>query len=129
MDSLEVPTLCCVKIAELRKRGLSSFTEWRKSVDSLYIGRFMRIGSNHGPILIKPSLWKNPYKLTKERDNIDEVLLQYEDHIRNSPLIDRLGELSGKELGCWCNGYNPCHGDILIKLFCEKFSEQISDLC
>jgi hypothetical protein len=88
------------------------------------------------------SKWRNPYKLNKEGSNRESVLSGYEKHIRNSiELMASLWELSGKELGCWCDCDRGCergkceafcqnevpeceafcHGDILIKLFKEKF--------
>ena len=35
-------------------------------------------------------------------------------------LLDRLGELEGKTLGCWCKPDQACHGDILIELLKER---------
>ena len=32
--------------------------------------------------------------------------------------MNRLAELDGKTLGCWC-APNPCHGDVLVRL-CEE---------
>jgi hypothetical protein len=34
--------------------------------------------------------------------------------------MNDLHELNGKELGCWCKP-DKCHGDILIKLYNEKY--------
>jgi hypothetical protein len=33
--------------------------------------------------------------------------------------MERLKELEGKALGCWCKP-KSCHGDVLIKLIEEK---------
>jgi hypothetical protein len=67
------------------------------------------------------SIWANPFKLTKNHDNLEEVLQKYEQMIRTTPLLyDSLYRLSGKELGCWCHP-SPCHGNVLIKLFAEKY--------
>jgi len=122
-QSLIPPTLINVRVTELRKRGFDNYNEWSERPNSLYIGRYMRIGGQSGIILIPQSKWHNPFKLSKDKNNIDEVLQQYEDHIRHSSLYNDLHELSGKEMGCWCKGLNPCHGDILIKLFKEKFQK------
>ena len=44
----------------------------------------------------------------------------YTIHFSNSPdLMAGLGDLVGKELGCWCKP-KPCHGDILVKE-CERW--------
>ena len=46
---------------------------------------------------------------------LEEVLRLYTTHLTNSPdLMAGLGDLVGKELGCWCKP-KPCHGDILVK--------------
>jgi len=46
----------------------------------------------------------------------DEVITKYERWIvTQDDLMEALGELQGKVLGCWCHP-KPCHGDILIKL-------------
>jgi hypothetical protein len=102
-----------VKKAELIKSGINSFEEWSKDQNNIYIGRNMDFyvkGTNK-------SKWANPYTLKKYK--LEECLSLYEDYIRNSNLYNELEELAGKILGCWCKP-EPCHGDILIKLLCEK---------
>lgn len=41
----------------------------------------------------------------------------YRIHVRRN-LRDRLPELVGKRLGCWC-APGPCHGDVLLELLVE----------
>jgi paraquat-inducible protein B len=49
-----------------------------------------------------------------------ESLAKYRQHIESQPdMIQRLNELKGKTLGCWCKP-SQCHGDILIELI-EKY--------
>lgn len=52
----------------------------------------------------------------------------YDKHV--ATLKDRLGELTGKTLGCWCRSpedpktpYNICHGDWLIEAWCNQFPD------
>ena len=53
----------------------------------------------------------------------DQVIRMYEVHVRRSPdLIAALPELPGKRLGCYCKPL-PCHGDVLVKLLAEFFSD------
>ena len=33
--------------------------------------------------------------------------------------------MEGKVLGCWCKPSQPCHADVLIKLFDEKKNNDI----
>lgn len=113
---MQSPTLINVKIKYLRGKGFESFAQWQNKPDSLYIGRNMNFYVQ-GAL---QSVWHNPFTL--KQYSIEESLQKYEEKIRNSDLYDRLHELNGKELGCWCQGEHACHGDILIKLFNEKYN-------
>ena len=60
------------------------------------------------------SRWGNPFPIRPERP-LEEVLRLFTEHLHSSPeLLAGLGDLVGKELGCWCKP-NPCHGDILVE--------------
>lgn len=61
------------------------------------------------------SIWGNPFMIGRDGTR-DEVLVQYRAWILEQPeLLDRLPELKGKILGCWCKP-KRCHGDILLEL-------------
>ena len=76
----------------------------------IYIGRDPRIGNTK---------WGNPFK--DPNMTLSEKLQRYESYIRkNQELMESLGELKDKRLGCTCKP-KPCHGDILVKLVNEKF--------
>jgi hypothetical protein len=80
----------------------------------IYIGRRLTMGGWNLP----QSKWANPF--TVKSMGRDEALRRYEEYIRGNPqLMKELSELTGKRLGCFCKP-NPCHGDILVKLFNEK---------
>lgn len=57
--------------------------------------------------------WGNPFETPADGDR-ETVIRNYADHyLPNKPsLINRLGDLQGKALGCWC-APEPCHGDVL----------------
>ncbi len=77
----------------------------------VYIGRRINMGGWSLP----DSKWANPYKLKEHGEN---TLVLYEQYLCSRPdLLASLHELKGKVLGCWCKikGYEPCHGDVLIK--------------
>lgn len=59
------------------------------------------------------SIWGNPYVIGKDGTRA-EVIAMYEEHLRLSGLIDRIRELHGKVLGCYCKPA-ACHGDILAQ--------------
>lgn len=68
------------------------------------------------------SKWGNPFVIGKDGDRI-QVLEKYDEYIRNEPeLLEALGELRGKTLGCFCRPA-ACHGMTLLKLICEKFGD------
>lgn len=84
-------------------------------------GRYVYIGRG------KDSPWGNPFThiptgtLAQFVVPYDEVLARYEQHVRASEiLMNRLGTLRGKVLGCFCKP-KPCHGDVLVKLVEERF--------
>lgn len=81
----------------------------------VYIGRAMHMGGWHLP----QSDWANPFTV-KECGSNEEACRRYEEWIRNErqDLMDRLHELEGKTLGCWCKPA-ACHGDVLLKLLDE----------
>lgn len=77
------------------------------------------------------SFWGNPYShkegtLAKYKvDTVEEAIAKYREYVLSSPkMLDRLCELKGKVLGCWCktkkNPNAPCHGDVLIELVNER---------
>lgn len=60
--------------------------------------------------------WGNPFLMPYDGDR-DTVIKNYADYyLAHKPsLLERLGELRGKALGCWC-APEPCHGDVLRDL-------------
>lgn len=64
------------------------------------------------------SIWGNPYVIGESGTRV-EVIQKYEAYVRNRPdLLERLPELEGKTLGCFCYP-KQCHGDVLVKLVKE----------
>jgi hypothetical protein len=60
--------------------------------------------------------WGNPFEMPADGDR-DTVIANYRDHyLPHKPsLSDRLDDLRGKALGCWC-APEPCHADVLKEL-------------
>ncbi len=73
-----------------------------KSPYDIYIGR--------------PGKWGNPFSIGQHGTR-EQVINKYEEYLFTSGLIQDIGELDGKILGCWCRPYR-CHGDILLK-YCK----------
>ena len=77
---------------------------WQMQPQYTYIGR--------------PGFWGNPNKLSMF-NNRSDCIVEYEKYARSSPaILARLSELSNKYIVCHCHPLE-CHGDVLVKLFCE----------
>lgn len=66
------------------------------------------------------SPWANPFKIGPDGSR-EEVIERYHQHIMESPeLLQRIPELRGRTLGCWCKSadapHTLCHGDVLAAL-------------
>lgn len=84
--------------------------------DFIYVGRTVRRTPWVG------SKWGNPF-VARTPEGVPEVLARYERHLRSTGLIDAIGELRGKRLGCWCCEWGgegepevPCHAVVLARL-------------
>ena len=67
-------------------------------------------------------LWGNPYSHLEQSaaewkvDTREEAIEKYRAYILSRPdLLERLKELKGKRLGCWCSPQS-CHGEVLLEL-------------
>lgn len=97
-----------MKVLNVKKHPYNSST-------GLYIGRENKTYN------FPCSKWHNPFVITTDTEwERENVLIAYENHIRNTPeLWNALEELDGLDLFCWCFP-KKCHGEILIKLLNEK---------
>lgn len=85
---------------------------WRLPEDALYVGR--------------PTVWGNPWRVGGKAHGALgplEAVAEYERALTRGelkdragvPLIDRLAELKGRDLACWCEERQPCHADVLLR--------------
>lgn len=94
----------------------------KKEGFDLYIGR------KNKWLDLESSKWGNPYRMKNEGER-EGVLKKYKEYVLASPeLLDSLGELEGKVLGCYCYSSKEgkgkkCHGSVLIELFNDKFNK------
>ena len=65
---------------------------------------------------LKQSIWRNPFKEGRDGTR-SEVIAKFERHLleERPDLVERLPELRGKVLACWC-APESCHGDVLLEL-------------
>lgn len=71
----------------------------------------------------RPGEWGNPHRILAKGCEILAVNLFEQDLITGTildkhgkPLINRIGELRGKNLACFCPIGQPCHRDVLLRL-------------
>lgn len=83
----------------------------------------VKSGKHYDIYIGRPSIWGNPYsskpsKYAKEIvNNKREAIEKYKNYILNNPeLLEKLNELRGKTIACWCKENEKCHGDVLIEL-------------
>lgn len=75
-------------------------------------------------IVCRPSIWGNPFKVgTTYKTNAEAVvafrraLLHGELKTRNGEMLkNKLNELKGFDLACWCRLDECCHADVLLEL-------------
>ena len=88
-------------VANMHQETDRALIHWAKTT-----GRFARIDRN--------SDWGNPFEIPNDGDR-DTVCDSYEIFFpRKFSLHNRLDELKGKVLGCWCFPQR-CHGDFLVE--------------
>ena len=84
----------------------------------VYIGRRWTMGGWN----LAASKWGNPFRKGPGM-TAEEMLAKYEALVRGTPeLWNSLHELTSKACGCWV--HRPCHGDILVKLWKERYGEK-----
>lgn len=85
---------------------------WRKPAGVVYVGR--------------PSIWGNPWIVGGRAHGAlspKEAVAEYEAALvkgklrdrAGTPLAERLAELKGRDLACWCDLDKPCHADVLLR--------------
>ncbi len=71
----------------------------------------------------RPGEWGNPHKVFS-KDHAQTAVAAFEQGLRDRtwkdkcgvPMIDRIGELRGKNLACFCPLDRPCHADVLLRI-------------
>lgn len=109
-----------VKVKYIRPK-YSNLKTWCDDPDNIYIGRrgivFIKTGDKKERYPKKDSYWANPFKVTKKLSREESIEL-YRDHIAKKLAEDgwdKLKDLRGKNLGCWCHP-DACHGDVLVDM-------------
>ena len=117
-------TITNVRVSHIRPK-YKNLKEWMDDSSNVYIGRGGIVFIDGERFPKQNSIWANPFKIGK--NTIEECISGYETYIRhkieNEYGIEKLMELKGKNLGCWCYP-NDCHGNTLIKLI-DEYEQKI----
>lgn len=101
--SREAPRRACIDDVAMDDSGI------------LYIGR------GHRGRGLARSDWANPFPILPGMPR-GRVIKRFKFYLSRSPaLVNRLHELGGKVLACHCPRGLPCHGDILIEAYRDRF--------
>ena len=105
----------CVKVSELRKKGYNKLWIWLEEENNIYIGRNMSFYVKGADA----SYWRNPY--TVKKYGLKKCLELYKNKVLSSKnMMNRIEELRGKCLGCFCFEELCCHADVLIDILNSK---------
>jgi len=122
-----------VKVANIRPIGFRDLESWCENPNHVYVGRkgvvFVARGDQKYRYPKKDSIWANPFKIPKTSNGVNaalartQVIQQYREYIMarlDDPddeeiTYEKLEELRGKKLGCWCYP-EGCHADVLVGL-------------
>jgi Domain of unknown function (DUF4326) len=85
---------------------------WRLPEGAVYVGR--------------PTIWGNPWRVGGRAHGAlgpKEAVEEYARALtrgelkdrKGTPLIERIAELRGRPLACWCEPGQPCHADVLLR--------------
>ncbi|HUR40865.1 MAG TPA: DUF4326 domain-containing protein [Verrucomicrobiae bacterium] len=99
--------LCNVSAMKPKRIKVRRAAGWKLPKTASYVGR--------------PTVWGNPWKVGQMRPH--ETVVAYEMALMNGslkdktgrPLKERLDELRGRDLACWCDPDAPCHADVLLR--------------
>eukprot|EP00420_Gonyaulax_spinifera_P034672 CAMPEP_0197877782 /NCGR_PEP_ID=MMETSP1439-20131203/6373_1 /TAXON_ID=66791 /ORGANISM="Gonyaulax spinifera, Strain CCMP409" /LENGTH=198 /DNA_ID=CAMNT_0043497153 /DNA_START=59 /DNA_END=655 /DNA_ORIENTATION=- len=119
-----------VKVAALRNAGYADLESWLSDTgQNLYVGRrgriFIHTVGEEKPRIFHyaSSKWQNPFTVGKDGTR-EEVCAKFRTALLDStltdpadgkPLKEKLAELRGLRLGCWCKP-EACHADVLAEV-------------
>ena len=121
----KIPTkTCCIAVANLRIQGFTDLEDWLNHDNNIYVGRRGRIfitdkDKTKRIFHYKESEFANPFKVSDEMP-VEICLEKYKIYLETSGLINKIEELRGKTLGCFCKVNAPCHAKVLAEILNNK---------
>jgi hypothetical protein len=127
--------MVCLKVSNLRIKGIENLEAWMADANNVYTGRRGRIFIHQDGVKrifnYKGSKWQNPFTLKEY--SLKKSLQLYVIHLFQTGLIYDIDELKNKSLGCFCSpqkapdGQPSCHAQILADLI-ERCYTPIEEL-
>ena len=101
--------------------------------DEVYVGRHFQVNNEK----LEASLWGNPFKVGTD-GLLSEVVKLYEEYLKKNLLLrNKLKELEGKTLFCWCKNIDEkdinfnkisCHAEVIIKVLRELYPDNVKEV-
>lgn len=85
------PKVVCVKVTNIRPK-YTDLKEWSEDSDNVYIGRkgivfIKNEDRSQERFPKKDSYYANPFKLNKNKDNLEEVLEEYREYAKKNSVM------------------------------------------
>jgi hypothetical protein len=117
-----LPEPVCLKVTELRKRGIADLKAYDDDPENARVTRRGRVSLVGRPMYAyRASPWANPFVVGEKpgQHSLTQSLLQYEywlDKELRDPLkrAEFLQLASRKTLGCYCAPGARCHRDVIL---------------
>jgi len=91
---------------------------WKMPANTVKVDRTTKWGN---PFLVTPEVTREQSiafyeKMIAGKPAKDSALSVAQQREMRDVILANVGELTGKNLACWCSLDGPCHGDVLLKL-------------
>lgn len=83
------------------------------------VGNWYKLGDGKGNLVWMRCHDEDTAKKTgyTKMETVEQCIEWYKEYLRLYPLSEnRINELRGKNLACWCKPGAPCHADVLLEI-------------
>lgn len=63
---------------------------------------------------LEKTKWSPPFTVKQYKEDKEKYIKIYREYLISSNIINDIGELKDKKLGCWCSTNEECHGNVLL---------------
>lgn len=116
---MNLPEPVCLRVAELRKRGIASLKEYDADAANARVIRRGRVFVDGVPYVYGASPWANPYPV-RDDCTLEQSLAAYErwldaelaEPVKRAAFVQLAHK---KTIGCYCSLDALCHRDIILE--------------